>query len=86
MRNTPRIKIITLLMVSLGAIPLIADSIDEPFYTVVFPRMLILAIVAVILILILCCGGMGSFGHAVYLGIGSYVVGIGTFHAFEDGV
>ena len=86
MRNTPRIKIITLLMVSLGTIPLIADSIDEPFYTVLFSRMLILSIGAVSLNLILGFGGMVSFGHAVYLGIGSYVVGIGTFHAFEDGV
>ena len=29
---------------------------------------------------------MVSFGHAVYLGIGSYMVGIGTMHAVEDGI
>ena len=73
-------------MIGLGAVPLIADAIDEPFYTVLFSRMLILSIGAVSLNLILGYGGMVSFGHAVYLGIGSYVVGIGTLHAVEDGV
>jgi len=29
---------------------------------------------------------MVSFGHAAYMGIGAYVVGIGTFHAIEDGI
>ncbi|GIT07069.1 MAG: hypothetical protein CM1200mP30_06990 [Pseudomonadota bacterium] len=37
--------------------------------------MLILSIGAITLNLILGFGGMVSFGHAVYLGIGSYVVG-----------
>jgi len=86
MKFSPRISIITLLMLGLAAVPLIADSIDEPFYTVLFSRMLILSIGAVSLNFILGFGGMVSFGHAVYLGIGSYVVGIGTFHAVEDGV
>jgi branched-chain amino acid transport system permease protein len=86
MKLSPRATIITLLMIGLGAVPLIADGIDEPFYTVLFSRMLILSIGAVSLNLILGFGGMVSFGHAVYLGIGSYVVGIGTFHAVEDGV
>ncbi|MBL4825721.1 MAG: branched-chain amino acid ABC transporter permease [SAR324 cluster bacterium] len=86
MNLSPRIFIITVLMICLGAVPLIADGIDEPFYTVLFSRMLILSIGAVSLNLILGFGGMVSFGHAVYLGIGSYVVGIGTFHAVEDGV
>ena len=48
--------------------------------------MLILSIGAVSLNLILGFGGMVSFGHAVYLGIGSYMVGIGTIHAVEDGI
>ncbi len=86
MNWSPRFALISLLMIGLGAVPLIADAIDEPFYTVLFSRMLILSIGAVSLNLILGYGGMVSFGHAVYLGIGSYVVGIGTLHAVEDGV
>ncbi|SUZ57503.1 uncharacterized protein METZ01_LOCUS10357 [marine metagenome] len=86
MNWSPRTAFITLLMIGLGAVPLIADGIDEPFYTVMFSRMLILSIGAVSLNLILGYGGMVSFGHAVYLGIGSYMVGIGTIHAIEDGI
>lgn len=86
MNWSPRSALICLLMIGLGTVPLIAEGIDEPFYTVLFSRMLILSIGAVSLNLILGFGGMVSFGHAVYLGIGSYVVGIGTLHAVEDGV
>ena len=86
MNWSPRTVLIAILMLGLAAVPMIADSIDEPFYTVMFSRMLILSIGAISLNLILGFGGMVSFGHAVYLGIGSYVVGIGTLHAIEDGV
>ena len=41
-----------------------------------FTRIVILAIAAVSLNLIMGFGGMVSFGHAAYLGIGGYVVGI----------
>jgi branched-chain amino acid transport system permease protein len=41
-----------------------------------FTRIVILAIAAVSLNLIMGFGGMVSFGHAVYLGIGGYAVGI----------
>ena len=41
-----------------------------------FTRVLILAIAAVSLNLIMGYGGMVSFGHAAYLGIGGYAVGI----------
>src|SRR6202040_1152061 len=41
-----------------------------------FTRIVILAMAAVSLNLIMGYGGMVSFGHAVYLGIGGYVVGI----------
>jgi len=35
--------------------------------------------------LILGYGGMVSFGHAAYLGIGAYAVGIPAFHGIENG-
>jgi branched-chain amino acid transport system permease protein len=41
-----------------------------------FTRIIILAIAAVSLNLIMGFGGMVSFGHAAYLGIGGYAVGI----------
>ena len=41
-----------------------------------FTRIVIFALAAVSLNLIMGYGGMMSFGHAAYLGIGGYAVGI----------
>ena len=46
---------------------------------------MILAIAAVSLNLILGYGGMVSFGHAAYLGIGAYAVGILGFYGITNG-
>src|SRR2546422_11589892 len=55
------------------------------FRSDLFRRMMIFAIAAVSLDLILGYGGMVSFGHAAYLGIGAYAVGIPAFHGIENG-
>ncbi|MDM4764632.1 branched-chain amino acid ABC transporter permease [Pelomonas sp. SE-A7] len=46
------------------------------FYTVVATRILVFAIAASSLNLILGFGGLVSFGHAAYVGLGAYTVGI----------
>src|SRR5581483_5694631 len=46
------------------------------FMLTLFTRVVILALAAVSLNLILAYGGMMSFGHAAYLGIGGYAVGV----------
>jgi branched-chain amino acid transport system permease protein len=48
-------------------------------------RVVILAIAAVSLNLIMGYGGMVSFGHAAYLGIGGYVVGILAYEGVLSG-
>ena len=65
------------------ALPPVAYAIDEPYYVNVWARILIYALAASSLNLILGYGGLVSFGHAAYLGIGGYVVGIAAFHANE---
>ncbi len=75
-------------MVLLGVcalMPVIATAIDEPFYIDMFARMMIWAIAATSLNLILGYGGMLSFGHAVYLGVGAYSVGILAYHDINNG-
>ena len=52
---------------------------QDRFLLTLFTRIVILAIAAVSLNLILGYGGMMSFGHAAYLGIGGYAVGILAF-------
>lgn len=64
--------------------PVVAPAVGEPYYVNVFARAMVWAIAAVSLNLILGYGGMISFGHAVYLGIGAYTVGILAFHGVES--
>lgn len=64
------------LMVALALLPLAADATGETFYIGVASRILIFALAATSLNLILGFGGMVSFGHAAFVGIGAYTVGI----------
>jgi branched-chain amino acid transport system permease protein len=69
----------------LALVPPLAALTNQPFYVDLFRRMMIFAIAAASLDLILGYGGMVSFGHAAYLGIGAYAVGIPAFHGIENG-
>jgi branched-chain amino acid transport system permease protein len=71
--------------VALALVPPIAALTNQPFYLDLFRRMMIFAIAAVSLDLILGYGGMVSFGHAAYLGIGAYAVGIPAYHGLQNG-
>lgn len=66
----------TLLFAAFAALPLIAAALDDAYLIVIATRILAYAIAALALDLILGYGGMVSFGHAAYLGIGAYSVAI----------
>jgi branched-chain amino acid transport system permease protein len=70
----------------LVALPPLLLAIGQPFYVDLTRRIMILAIAAVSLNLILGYGGMVSFGHAAYIGIGAYAVGILGFYGHFNGV
>ncbi len=65
------------------AVPLWAWLANEPFIITLATRIAILAIAGVGLNIALGLGGMVSFGHALYLGVGGYVAGIAAHHAFH---
>jgi branched-chain amino acid transport system permease protein len=69
----------------LAAVPAIAALAGQPYYLTVFSRIMVLGLAAVGLNLILGFGGLVSFGHALYLGIGAYSVGILSFHGVSSG-
>ncbi len=69
----------------LAALPPLAIALGQPFYVDLVRRIMIFAIAAVSLNLILGYGGMVSFGHAAYLGIGGYAVGILGHYGFANG-
>jgi branched-chain amino acid transport system permease protein len=80
----PRVLFTLVVLALCGVMPVLAPAVGEPFYVTVFARMMIWAIAAVSLNLILGYGGLISFGHAVYLGIGAYSVGIAAFYGVES--
>lgn len=60
----------------LGLLPPLLEALGLDFYIGVATRVLIFAIAAASLNLILGEGGLVSFGHAAFLGLGAYTVGI----------
>jgi branched-chain amino acid transport system permease protein len=74
-----------LLFAALLALPLYAQLANDRFMLTLFTRIVILAIAAVSLNLMLGFGGMMSFGHAAYLGIGGYAVGILAYEGVLSG-
>jgi len=75
----------TVIVLALLALPPLAIALKQPFYLDLVRRIMIFAIAAVSLNLILGYGGLVSFGHAAYLGLGGYAVGILAHHGIHDG-
>lgn len=78
-------RIYALLLLILALAPFILEWIDRPFYLDLLSRGLILGIAVISLNLILGFGGMISLGHAAYIGIGAYCVGIPCYYDLTDG-
>ena len=72
-------------LVLLAAVPPLAALADQPFYLDLVRRVMIFAIAALSLNLILGYGGMISFGHAAYLGVGAYAVGVLAHYGIHNG-
>lgn len=74
-----------LVFAALAAVPIVAAALDQSYYVALVARMVIYAIAATALNLALGYGGMVSFGHALFLGIGSYAVALPAFHGVGSG-
>ncbi len=66
-------------------LPPLVLALKQPYYVDLVRRIMILAIAAISLNLILGYGGLVSFGHAAYLGVGAYAVGILAFYGVASG-
>lgn len=64
------------LIIVLALLPLAANALGQGYYITFASRVLVIAIAAVGLNLALGYGGMVSFGHALYVGLGAYVVAV----------
>ena len=72
----PRFVIMVLGLVGLAVLPIVAGAADDVFMISFMAKMMIFAIAAASLDLILGYGGMISFGHAAYIGLGAYAVAV----------
>jgi len=78
-------RVYAVILLVLAPAPFFFEWIGQPFYLDLLSRALILAIAVVSLNLILGFGGMISLGHAAYIGIGAYSVGIPAYYDFYNG-
>jgi branched-chain amino acid transport system permease protein len=62
------------------AFPFLAPAVGLDYAVGIAARILILALAGISLNLILGYGGMVSFGHAAFFGVGAYVVAILAYH------
>ena len=83
--GSPRALVAGGILLLLALVPLIAQAAGELFYITLGARILVFALAATGLNLVLGYGGLVSFGHALFMGIGAYVVGILALHGLTSG-
>ncbi|MBV2143272.1 branched-chain amino acid ABC transporter permease [Falsochrobactrum sp. TDYN1] len=81
---TRELSISLLFALALPVVALVANQLGEIFYISLVTRIAILALAATGLNLMLGLGGMVSFGHAAFFGIGGYVAGVMATHAMDQ--
>jgi branched-chain amino acid transport system permease protein len=83
---TPRNLLVAAIFLVLALVPVYTAASGDPYLLSLFTRIVILAMAAVSLNLIMGFGGMVSFGHAAYIGIGGYTVGILAAEGITSGL
>ncbi|MEI4487633.1 branched-chain amino acid ABC transporter permease [Frigidibacter sp. MR17.14] len=83
-RPEPSLQAAFALFALMALLPPVVVSLGDPFLIVVGTRMLVFAIAALSLDLILGYGALVSFGHAAYLGLGAYAVGVMMRWGIDD--
>jgi branched-chain amino acid transport system permease protein len=83
--GTPRGLVTALLLLLLAVLPLLTQALDQRYLLSVGTRVVIWSIAALSLNMILGYGGLVSFGHAAFFGIGGYAVGILAVNGIVSG-
>src|SRR5579859_4722323 len=83
--RTPRGVVTALLLLLLAVLPLLTQAFDQRYLLSIGTRIVIWSIAATSLNMILGYGGLVSFGHAAFFGIGGYAVGILSAEGIQNG-
>jgi len=78
-------RLLFFLLAGFAFFPLYTGMADLPFWEDVAMRIMLLGMAAMGLNLVLGYGGMVSFGHAAFLGVGAYCVGISQSFGLMNG-
>jgi len=81
----PRTVVTGLVLLAFALLPLLTEFFDQRYLLSVGTRIVIWSIAAVSLNMILGYGGLVSFGHAAFFGIGGYAVGILAANGLHSG-
>ena len=73
------------ILIFLGLFPIITTALDLPFWNDVVMRIMLLGMAAMGLNIVFGFGGMVSFGHAAFLGVGAYCAGISQYYGLDNG-
>ena len=77
-------KLLALGVLGLLLLPWLLNAAGSSYLISTMTRLVIFAIAAISLDLLIGYTGLVSFGHAAFLGVGAYTVGILSFHAYEE--
>ncbi len=83
--RAPRLWLVLAVIGFLLLLPLYTFWAAQPFYLTLFSRIMIYSLAAVSLNLLIGYTGLVSLGHALYLGLGAYAVGLLNFHEIDNG-
>ena len=77
--------LVVAVMAALILLPVYTEWSGQSYYLTLVSRMMIYGIAATALNLLIGYTGLVSFGHALFLGIGAYAVGIPAFNGVDNG-
>lgn len=83
--RAPRLWLVVMVIGFLALLPLYVFWSSQPFYLTLFSRIMIYGLAAVSLNLLIGYTGLVSLGHALYIGLGAYAVGLLNFHELDNG-
>ena len=73
------------ILVLFAIFPIFTNILDLPFWNDVVMRIMLLGMAAMGLNIVFGFGGMVSFGHAAFMGIGAYCAGISQYYGIDNG-
>jgi branched-chain amino acid transport system permease protein len=82
---SPRLAAVAVAAIAGIAVPFVLQALGMDFYLSLASRIVVYAIAATSLNLVLGYGGLVSFGHAAFLGLGAYTTGILISEGVQSG-